>query len=260
MPYGRRYGMRRRYFRGQRRSAAGQGGMRAEFSGNQQIIRHSTINTLLSTYDLPDGKAVALPLVVYTGVSNNSTANPDRSNSATIAEGSRVNHIQSQLQITQEDATKANGVYIGFISVSFSDAMLNLANMETNFNNLIGVNGAGASTITTDGEFYEGDLPEIVEQDMTITDYLNSPQQRHWIRGLARNRYTLYSGRPVVMNQVMPVPLKNKRGQFGSGWWMVILNESGALQGESAGDGTKINISMNSFFKEIPLQSAPVTT
>ena len=59
---------------------------------------------------------------------------------------------------------------------------------------------------------------------------------------------------------VLEVPLKNKRGQFGSGWWMVILNESGALQGENAGDGTKINVSMQSFFKEIPLQAAAVTT
>jgi hypothetical protein len=41
---------------------------------------------------------------------------------------------------------------------------------------------------------------------------------------------------------------------------MVILNESGALQGENAGDGTKINLSIQSFFKEIPLQAAPVTT
>ena len=260
MPYGRRYGRRSRYFRSQRRSAAGQGGMRAEFSGNQQIIRHSVNNAILSPYDLSDGKAIALPLLVYTGKSENSTADPDQSAQATYAEGSRVNHMQTQLQITQEDATKPNGVYIGFISVSFSDAMLDVANMATNFNDLIGIGSDGNSDITTDGKFYDGGLPSIVERDMTINNYLKSPQKRHWIRGLARNRYTLYSGRPVVMNQVMDVPLKNKRGQFGSGWWMVILNESGALQGESPGDGTKINISMQSFFKEIPLQAAPVTT
>lgn len=258
MPYGRRYGMRNRRY-GQRRSAAGQGGMRAEFSGNQQVIRHSFANTLVNTLSLEDGKAVALPLLVYTGDSNNSTVAPDRSAYPTYAEGSRVNHIQTQMQITQEDATKPNGVYIGFISVSFSDAMLDLANMATNFNNLIGVDSTGASDINTDGQFWNGGTPSITPQSLTIESYLNSPQKRHWIRGLARNRYTLYSGRPVVMNQVMPVPLKNKRGQFGSGWWMVVLNESGALQGESAGDGTKVNLSMQSFFKEIPLQSAPVS-
>jgi hypothetical protein len=260
MPYGRRYGRRYRYFRSQRRSAAGQGGMRAEFSGNQQIIRHSVQNTLLNTLDLADGQAFALPLLVYTGKSENSTTNPDQSNQPTYAEGSRVNHMQTQMQITQADATKPNGVYIGFISVSFSDAMLDVANMATNFNDLIGIDSGGNSDITTDGKFYNGGLPSIVNRDMTINDYLKSPQKRHWIRGLAKNRYTLYSGRPVVMNQVLEVPLKNKRGQFGSGWWMVILNESGALQGENAGDGTKINVSMQSFFKEIPLQAAAVTT
>jgi hypothetical protein len=251
--------MRRRYFRGQRRSAAGQGGMRAEFSGNQQIIRHSVQNTIINTFNIEDGQACAFPLLVYTGDSNNSSGNPDQSNQATYAEGSRVNHIQTQMQITQEDATKPNGVYIGFISVAFSDAMLDVANMNTNFNDLIGIDTGGNSNITTTGQFYDGALPSITPRDMTINDYLKSPQKRHWIRGLARNRYTLYSGRPVVMNQVMPVPLKNKRGQFGSGWWMVVLNESGALQGESAGDGTDINVSMQSFFKEIPLQAAPVT-
>ena len=260
MPYGRRYGRRRRrYFSVQRRSAAGQGGMRAEFSGNQQIIRHSVVNTIFNTLQIEDGQAMALPLLVYTGDSNNSSANPDQSNQATYAEGSRVNHMQTQMQITQEDATKPNGVYIGFISVSFSDAMLDVANMATNFNDLIGIGSDGNSDITTDGKFYDGGFPSITPRDMTINDYLKSPQKRHWIRGLARNRYTLYSGRPVVMNQVLDVPLKNKRGQFGSGWWMVVLNESGALQGADAGDGTDVNISMQSFFKEIPLQSAPVT-
>jgi hypothetical protein len=196
MPFARRYGYRRRYFRGQRRSAAGQGGMRAEFSGNQQIIRHSVNNAILTPYDLDDGKAIAVPLLVYTGKSENTSTNPDQSNQATYAEGSRVNHIQTQMQITQEDPTKPNGVYIGFISVSFSDAMLDVANMATNFNDLIGISSGGVSDITTDGKFYNAGLPSIVERDMTINDYLKSPQKRHWIRGLARNRYTLYSGPP----------------------------------------------------------------
>ena len=112
MPYGRRYGRRSRYQRrGQRRSAAGQGGMRAEFSGNQQIIRHSTYPTLLQTLPLADGKAMALPLLAYTGKSENSESLPDQSATNTYAEGSRVNNIQTQLQITQEDATKPNCVY-----------------------------------------------------------------------------------------------------------------------------------------------------
>ena len=137
--------------------------------------------------------------------------------------------------------------------------MLDIPNMETNFANLIGVEASGSdfvSTINTDGQFFEGGLPSIEPQPLTINDYLKSPKLRHWIRGLARYRYTLYSGRS---NQVMPVPLKNKRGQFGSAWFMVVMNESGALQGEDPGDGTSINLSMQSFFKEIPLQPAIVT-
>jgi hypothetical protein len=35
--------------------------------------------------------------------------------------------------------------------------------------------------------------------------------------------------------------------------------ESGGLQGESAGSGTDINVSMTSFFKEIPIVRPPVT-
>ncbi len=257
-----RYGARpwgRYRRRGQRRSAAGQGGMRAEFSGNQQIIRHSTHPTILPTLALSDGYAMAFPLLVYTGKSENSSAAPDESRYNTYAEGSRVNHIQTQLQVTQEDATKPNAVYIGFISVSFSDAMLDSANMTSNFNDLIGVDTGGNSDINTAGQFYSGGTPSITAREMTIKEYLQNPKQRHWIRGLARNRFTLYSGRPIVNNQVIPVPRQNRRGQFGSGWWMVILNESAALQGEDAGNGTNVNVSMQTFFKEIPLQSAPVT-
>ena len=136
--------------------------MRAEFSGNQQIIRHSVQNTIINTYAVEDGQAVAFPLLVYTGKSENSALRPDISTQPTYAEGSRVNHLQTQMQITQEDATKPNGVYIGFISVAFSDAMLNLTNMDTNFNNLIGVNSARtASTITDDGKFYD----EVMDTD-----------------------------------------------------------------------------------------------
>jgi len=257
--YPRRYhGMS--YRRPQSRSAAGQGSMRADFSGNQELIRHTVTNTITSPYPLNDGKAIAIPLLVFTGHSENTTATPTDSSQPTYAEGSRVNHIQTQMTITQEDATKPNNCYAGFISTSFSDAMLDVDNMKEQFAGLIGLNSAqDASTITTDGEFYDAGLPEIISVDLDINDYLSSSRKRHWIRGLARNKYTLYSGRPLVMNQVFTVPSKNKRGQFGSGYWLVLMNESGAIQGESAGSGTDINISVNSFFKEIPIVSPPVT-
>lgn len=254
-------GYGRRRFRGsQLRSSAGQGGMHADFSGNQQIIRHTVTNTIVSPLALMDGKAIAVPLLVYTGDSNNNLAGANESVQATYAEGSRVNHIQTQLTVTQEDSTKPNNCYIGFISVSFSDAMLDVANMQEQFASLIGLDNSGTSSdITTDGEFYSGGLPDIWPRSLTMKDYLGSSRKRHWIRGLAKHKYTLYSGRPLVMNQVFPVPPKNKRGQFGSGYFMVLLNESGAIQGESAGDGTDINISMTSFFKEIPIVAPPVS-
>lgn len=250
-----------RYHRGsQNRSAAGQGRMKADFSGNQELIRHTVTNTITSPYSVIDGFAIAVPLLVFTGDSNNDSTDPTTSEQATYAEGSRVNHIQAQLTITQEDATKANNCYIGFISTSFSDAMLDVANMQEQFASLIGLDSGGTSSdITTDGEFYSGGLPSIFQRSLSMETYLSNSRRRHWIQGLARNKYTLYSGRPLVMNQVFRVPSKNKRGQFGSGYWMVIMNESGAVQGEDAGDGTKINVSMTSFFKEIPIVSPPVT-
>ena len=122
----------------QRRASAGQGGMRAEFSGNQQLIRHTIPSTIPLAgagegYQLADGYAFAMPLVIYTGKSNNSTAIPDRSAEPTVAEGSRVNFVQTQIQITQTDSTKPNNCYIGTISTAFSDAMLNAENMDKNF-------------------------------------------------------------------------------------------------------------------------------
>jgi len=244
----------------QMRSAAGQGRMQADFSGNQELIRHTVNNTIISPYPVEDGTAIAIPLLVFTGDSNNDSVDPTTSEQATYAEGSRVNHIQAQLTVIQEDATKANNCYIGFISTSFSDAMLDVSNMMEQFAGLIGLNNGGtASDITTDGEFYSGGLPGITARTLSMESYLANSRRRHWICGLARNKYTLYSGRPLVMNQVFRVPGKNKRGQFGSGYWMVIMNESGAIQGQDAGSGTDVNVSMTSFFKEIPIVSPPVT-
>ena len=259
-PYHRRGYYSRRRRGSQMRSSAGQGRMKADFSGNQELIRHTVNNTIITPFPVDDGKAIAVPLLVFTGNSQNEGGDPTQADYPTYAEGSRVNHIQSQLTITQEDATKANNCYIGFISTSFSDAMLDVANMQEQFASLIGLNVAGdASDINTDGEFFSGGLPSITPRSLSMETYLNNSRRRHWIRGLARNKYTLYSGRPLVMNQVFPVPSKNKRGQFGSSYWMVIMNESGGLQGEAAAAGTDINVSMTSFFKEIPIVSPPVT-
>ena len=116
--------------------------------------------------------------------------------------------------------------------------------MTKNFNDLIAVD-------TTTGESDGIMRANNGAKYMTIKDYMEEPSQRHWIRGLAKNQYTLYSGRPAILDAVLPVPPKCKRGQFGMGWWLVLLNDSSDLQGEDEGDATDLNISFKTFFKEI---------
>lgn len=220
---------------------AGKGAMGSIYAGATQFIRHSVDVAGLYGATLADAKAEAYPLEVFYGTSGNTSATPDVSNSPSIAEGSRVNHVQVQLQITQSDPTKPNNCYVGFISTSFSDAMLDATNMTSNFADLISVANATTGLMT----------PNNGEQDYTIKEYMENASQRHWIRGLAKNQYTLYSGRPAILDAVLPVPPKNKRGQFGSGWWIVLLNDSSDIQGEAEGDATDLNISFKTFFKEI---------
>ena len=225
----------------------GQGSMNAFYSGASQLVRHSIAQSLLfptgSPGVLDDQKAIALPLVVFgSGGSGNSSANPDESSSATVASGSRVNNVQIDLQIAQADTTKPNNCYIGFIATSFSDAALDSDNMTENFNDLISM---GNSTLGT------MNLSSTGAQTMRIEEYNENPFQKHWIRGFNRYAYTLYSGRPAILKTVLPTPPKCRRAQFGMGWWLVLLNDSSALQGVDAGDGTAINFSGNTYFKEI---------
>ena len=241
MAYGRRGFRGNRKF-SQRVGVQGQGGMRADFSGVSGIIRHAVDNTILPEgIGLQSGKAMALPLLIYTGNSGNSELDPLHSTNFEYADGSRVNHIQINAQVVQSDTTKPNNCYVGFISTSFSDAMLDEDNMEAQFNDLIEVENH------TTGTFKE----TITVQSLTLKEYYNNSRKRHWIRGLGRNAYTLYSGRPAILKTVLPTPPKCRRGQFGMGWWIVLLNDSSAIQGEDAGDGTSINFSFNTYFKEI---------
>ena len=223
----------------------GQGSMNAFYSGASQLVRHSVAQSLIfptgSPGKLDDQKAIAMPLVVYGASSGNVAATPDESSSATIASGSRVNNVQLELQITQSDTSKPNNVYIGFIATSFSDGALNAANMTTNFNDLISMSNATSGTMALSTD----------EQTMRIEEYNESPFQKHWIRGFNKYAYTLYSGRPAILKTVLPTPPKCRRGQFGMGWWIVLLNDSSAIQGEDSGDGSQINFSFNTYFKEI---------
>jgi hypothetical protein len=242
---------RRRFGTPQRRAAQGQGGMRAQFSGNSQLVRHNVdvANQAAGLSTIGDQKARAYPLLCFNGSSGNSSSDPGTSTTAGYADGSRVNHVQIQLQIAQADTSKPNNCYVGFISTSFSDAMLDATNMTNQFNDLIAVSNATTGTMT----LLNG------AKDMDINSYMGNAQQRHWVRGLAKNAYTLYSGRPAILDAVLPTPRKNRRGQFGSGWWIVIMNDSSDIQNVSSGSGTDVNVSLKTFFKEIPQLATPVS-
>ena len=139
------------------RGAQGQGRMRAEFSGAVPLIRHA-VNTQDATIDtVEDGKAIALPLVVYYGTS---VETDGVSSSPSISKDSRVNHVGINLSINQADTTKPNQVYVATIATSFSEGMLNAANMTSNFADLIGVSNATTGLMNT----YNG------QQDLTYQD------------------------------------------------------------------------------------------
>ena len=229
----------------------GKGATRAQFSGNAKLIRHNVdvANQAAGLSTVSDQKARAYPLLCFNGSSGNSSSDPGTSTTAGYAEGSRVNHIQIQLQIAQADTSKPNNCYVGFISTSFSDAMLDSTNMTNQFNDLIAVSNATTGVMT----LLNG------AKDMDINSYMGNAQQRHWVRGLAKNAYTLYSGRPAILDAVLPTPRKNRRGQFGSGWWIVIMNDSSDIQNVSSGSGTDVHVSLKTFFKEIPQLATPVS-
>ena len=229
----------------------GKGAMRAQFAGNAKLIRHNVdvANQAAGLSTVGDQKARAYPLLCFNGSSGNSSSDPGTSTTAGYADGSRVNHVQIQLQIAQADTSKPNNCYVGFISTSFSDAMLDSTNMTNQFNDLIAVSNATTGVMT----LLNG------AKDMDINSYMGNAQQRHWVRGLAKNAYTLYSGRPAILDAVLPVPRKNRRGQFGSGWWIVIMNDSSDIQNVSSGSGTDVHVSLKTFFKEIPQLATPVS-
>ena len=229
--------------------AQGQGRMRAEFSGAVPLIRHA-VNTQDATIDtVADGKAIALPLVVYYGTSSETDG---VSSSASISKDSRVNHVGINLSINQADTSKPNQVYVGVIATSFSEGMLDNAVMTTNFADLISANAATTGT-TGLMTLYNG------AKDLTYQEWSQSAVLRHNIRGFQRNTFTLYSGRPALLSTTLRVPPKCKRGQFGMGFWLVVMNDSSAIQATTTGSGTDVNFALNSFFKEIPATSTAQT-
>ena len=236
MAYGRRFG-RRSFSRN--RSAQGQGRMRAESSGSVPLIRHSVNIQDASIQTLADGKAYAFPLVVYYATS---AAANNLSSSASISKDSRVNNIGINLSINQSDSTKPNQCYVGVIAVSFSEAALASAVMTTNFADLISM----ANTTTGTMNLYNG------AQSLRYDEWTQSAVLRHNIRGFQRNTYTLYSGRPALLKSTLRVPGKCKRGQFGMGYFLVVMNDSSVIQNENSGSATDVNVGLTTFFKEIP--------
>ena len=143
-----------------------------------------------------------------------------------------------QLTIKQTDTSKNNTVYLGTISTSFNQGRLNTALMTTNFNDFISSNASGEMAV------------DAAEKTYNLNTYSLNDIQQHNIRGLLKRQMQLYSGRVITANSTIPLPRKNRRQQEGSIFALVIMNDS-----ESDTAGSDIEIRLDTFFKEIPVNS-----
>jgi hypothetical protein len=235
MPYRRFTSRRRRSYGNQRR----QGGTGATFSGSQPLIRHS--NKISAT--IPSGETQAFNLVTYNPTSHGTPVASDGSSTKVLSnnyttDGSRVDYVTMQLTIKQTDTSKNNTVYLGTISTSFNEGRLNTALMTTNFNDFINSNADGEMNVDTNSKTY------------MLSTYSMNDIQQHNIRGLLRRQMQLYSGRVVTANSTIPLPRKNRRQQEGSIFALVIMNDSNSVD-----TGSDIEIRLDTFFKEIPVNS-----
>ena len=221
-----------------------QGGTGAAYSGSQDLIRHAVVQS----GTLEDGKTTCLPLVCYNPTRSGTPYAVDGSSAKTrltsfTDSGSRVDYITVQLTLSQSDTTKNNTCYIGTISTSFNEARLSDDLMDDQFGN------GSASFIEDEGDgemnAHTSDLP----MTFTLTSYSVRDIVQHNVRGLLSPQFQLYSGRVVTANQTIPLPFKNRRQQEGSGYWLVIMNDS------ENGAGSEIKYRLDTFFKEIPSTS-----
>jgi len=234
MPY-RRYGRPRSKYSLARR----QGGTGATFSGSQNIIRHA--NTVSAT--IGSGKTQAFNLVTYNPTNHGTPVASDGSSAKVLTnnftdDGSRVDYVTMQLTVKQTDTSKNNTVYLGIISTSFNQGRLNTALMTTNFNDFISSNASGEMGVAA------------AEKTYNLNTYSLNDIQQHNIRGLLKRQMQLYSGRVITANSTIPLPRKNRRQQEGSIFALVIMNDS-----ESDNPGSDIEIRLDTFFKEIPVNS-----
>lgn len=236
MPYRRSFGRSR-----SRRGitlATRQGGTGSTFSGSVGLVRHSTG----VSFDLGTREAVCYPLVNYDPSNYGTPVALDGSSTKVLTstltdEGSRVDFVRVNITITQSDTSKNNTVYIGTISTSFNEGQLSSALMTTNFKDFISSNADGEMTASSTPQTY------------SVDEYTLKDIQQHNIRNLLSPQFQLYSGRVITMNQVVPLPRKNRRSQNGNFFGLVFMNDSGA-------SGSDVNIRLDRFFKEIPADVA----
>ena len=234
MPYG------RRYFRSARGALARrQGGTGATFSGSQNIIRHA--NTQSAT--ISSGSTQAFPLVLYNPTNHGTPVSSDGSSAKVLtnnftADGSRVDYVTMQLTVKQTDTSKNNTCYLGLISTSFNEGRLDSTLMTTNFNDFISSNASGEMSVAA------------AEKTYNLNTYSLKDIHQHNIKGLLRRQLQLYSGRVITANSTIRLPRKNRRQQEGSLFALVIMNDS-----TMDTDGSDVEIRLDTFFKEIPVNS-----
>jgi len=237
MPYNNRRSRNRVFKRRQTGSYTG-----ATFSGMQDIIRHanSTTATIQTGYTQCFDLVCFNPTLHGTPVPSDGSSAKVLTNNFT-ADGSRVNNIAIDLTIKQTDTSKNNTCYTGIISTSFNEGQLKASLMHTNFNDFI--------TSTDTGTILGEMTCKATESAYAMNTYTLNDIQQHNIKGLLYPKHELYSGRVITLNQNIPLPRKNKRQQQGSGFWLVIMNDS-------TPNGSDVDIRLDTFFKEIPSTAA----
>ena len=246
MPYGYRSRFHsRRFGHTSGALARRQGGTGAAYSGSQDLIRHSVV----VSGSVAHGETTCVPIVCYNPTRAGTPYNVDGSSAKTRLTaftdlGSRVDYVTLQLTLTQSDTSKNNTCYIGTISTSFNEARLSDDLMENQFGN------GSVSFVKDEGDGEMNSNDSELPMDFTLSSYSVRDIVQHNVRGLLSPQFQLYSGRVVTANQTIPLPFKNRRQQEGSGFWLVIMNDS-----TGSGDQTDINYRLDTFFKEIPSTS-----
>lgn len=231
-----------------------QGGTGANYSATTTFIRHATTQH----FSLANGKAVAIPLVCYNtsdkrGRVSSSDLGASKNESPYATIGSRVDNIQLNLTISQTDTSKINEVYVSTISTSFTEGALSLGLMGSYFASMIKMDSDSVGTMDSETNKYTGgstnawDTPTPV--NWSYQEWLLTDQQRHTMPRLSK--YSLYSGRVATAQMIQKVRPKNRRQQFGSGYWLVILHDS-----PDPDNTADLNIHLDTAFKEIPSTDA----